>query len=320
MRLGLAGDAMFGRRVAERIRGSREPLFSDDVIAAARSADLFVVNLECCISDRGTPWPAPGKPFFFRAPPTVVRCLRELGVDAVTLANNHALDYGVTALLDTIDHLEAAGVTVAGAGADLAAARRVRRMTAAGRTVDVIAVADHPADYAAGPSRAGIAYADLRRGMPGWLRDAVSVARGDIVLVTPHWGPNMTVVPPTHVRNAARAFVDAGATVIAGHSAHVFHGVRADSGRVVCYDLGDFIDDYAVDDVLRNDLGLLWFIDFDGARPVQLEALPLALDYCHTRLAVGEERQWIVRRLTEASAAFDTTVHEQDGRLVLPLP
>jgi hypothetical protein len=46
----------------------------------------------------------------------------------------------------------------------------------------------------------------------------------------------------------------------------------------------------------------------------------LALDYCHTRLAVAEDRQWIVRRLTEASAAFDTTVHEEDGRLVVPLP
>ena len=306
---------MFGRKVAERIVTSDEPLFADEVVAAARSADLFLLNLECCISDRGEPWPAPGKPFFFRAPPAAVEYLGELGVDAVTLANNHALDYGEVALSDTVDHLAAAGIAVVGAGTDQAAARRPRRLTAAGHTVDLVAVADHPADFAATEQRAGIAYADLRRGTPAWTLDTVSHAGADIVLVAPHWGPNMTVAPPAHVRTAADMLIQAGATIVAGHSAHVFHGIRAEAGRIVCYDLGDFIDDYAVDPTLRNDLGLLWFVDFDGARPVGLEAVPLALDYCHTRLAVGAERDWIARRLADASAAFGTRVEHRGGSL-----
>lgn len=320
MRLALAGDAMFGRKVAERIGSAGTPLFADEVVAAARSADLFVLNLECCISERGERWPEPGKPFFFRAPPEAVRSLRELGVDAVTLANNHALDYGAVALLDTIEHLAAAGIVVVGAGPDETAARRTQRLAATGRTVDIVAASDHPASFAAGSDRAGIAYADLRRGTPAWLLDAVSDADADIVLVTPHWGPNMTNTPPRHVRQAADALRSAGATVIAGHSAHVFHGMQTAPGQVICYDLGDFIDDYAVDPALRNDLGLLWFVDFEDARPVRLEALPLALDYCHTRPAVGTERDWIVQRFIAASAALGTEVGEQDGRLVAPLP
>ena len=319
VRLALAGDTMLGRKVADRMRGSDRPLFSDDVIAAADSADLFVLNLECCISERGERWPTPGKPFFFRALPKATGHLRDLGVDAVTLANNHALDYGAVALQDTFDHLEAAGIAVVGAGPDQVAARRTLRLSAAGQTVDVIAAADHPADFAAGVNQPGIAYADLGRGTPPWLCDAVADANADIVLVTPHWGPNMTTVPPPHVQKAAEVMTRAGATVVAGHSAHVFHGVGTKQGAVVCYDLGDFIDDYAVDPTVRNDLGLLWFIDFEHGRPVALEAVPLALDFCHTRLAVGEEREWIARRLTQAGAAFGTEVHEENGRLVAPL-
>ena len=111
VKVALAGDTMLGRSVAERLR--EEPpssLFAPEVVEAVREADLFVLNLECCISSRGERWPDPFKPFFFRAPPAAVEVLALLGVDCVTLANNHVLDYGTEALLDTIEHLRAAGI------------------------------------------------------------------------------------------------------------------------------------------------------------------------------------------------------------------
>ena len=122
--VGLAGDTMLGRGVAERLaHDPSQRLLSDGVLATAREADLFVLNLECCISERGHPWSRPGKPFFFRAPPAAVHTLRELGVDCVTLANNHALDFGEEALEDTLRHLDAAGIAHVGAGLDARAAR-----------------------------------------------------------------------------------------------------------------------------------------------------------------------------------------------------
>lgn len=111
-------------------------LVADEVVAAAREADLFVLNLECCVSQRGVRWPSPGKPFFFRAPPVAVELLTLLGVDAVTCANNHALDYGVDALADTVEHLTAAGIACVGAGRDVVArpsAGRAGRRRPAGR-------------------------------------------------------------------------------------------------------------------------------------------------------------------------------------------
>src|SRR5438270_7849189 len=116
---------MLGRGVADALRADpRAPLVSGDVAERLREADTFVINLECCISERGRPFSDPGKPFFFRAPPVAAERLAELGVDAVTLANNHALDYGTEALLDTLSLLDAAGIAAVGAGATEQLARQ----------------------------------------------------------------------------------------------------------------------------------------------------------------------------------------------------
>jgi Bacterial capsule synthesis protein PGA_cap len=121
------------------------------------------------------------------------------------------------------------------------------------------------------------------------------------------------VRPSAHIRAAARALLTAGATLVAGHSAHVFHG----AARAVLYDLGDFVDDYAVDERLRNDLGLLFLVDVDAGGPRRLEAVPLKLDFCHTRLADGEEADWIRRRFIGACAELGTPAIERDGRVVV---
>ena len=307
MKLALAGDTMLGRGVAERLETvPPESLVAPEVVAAVGEADIFVLNLECCISERGEP--VPGRVFHFRAPPRATQVLGHLGVDCVTLANNHALDFGPDALLDTLAHLEAAGIRVVGAGSNLEQARAPTILEHEEFRLAVVACSDHPSQYAAAGERPGIAYADLRGDLPEWLR---AVPSADAVLVTPHWGPNMTEEPVAHVRRSADALLATGATLIAGHSAHVFHGIAP---RVL-YDLGDFLDDYRVDRKLRNDLGLLFLVDLAGDR---LEAVPLKLAFAHTRLATGGDAAWIRRRFTAACARLGTDVAEEDGRLVLP--
>lgn len=308
----LAGDSMFGRGVAAALREDPDrPLFAPEIVEAARAADLFVLNLECCVSDRAVR-PDPTRMFTFRAPSTAVRVLRELGVTCVTLANNHVLDFGRDALLDTFAHLDAAGIRRVGAGRDLQEARTPVVLEANGLRLAVLGVTDHPAEYAADGDRPGTAFADLRRGVPPWLVDAIAAVEAEVTLVTPHWGPNMVAEPLAYVRRAARALLEAGATVVAGHSAHVFHGVEG----TVLYDLGDFLDDYAVDRTLRNDLGLLFLLTLERSGPTRLEAVPLKLEYCSTRPATGEDRAWIVRRFSEACARFGTEVLEERGKLV----
>jgi poly-gamma-glutamate capsule biosynthesis protein CapA/YwtB (metallophosphatase superfamily) len=312
----LAGDTMLGRSVARTLARMPPPtLVAPEVRDALGQADLVVLNLECCISEQGRRWDAPGKPFFFRAPPQAVELLVLLGVDCVTLANNHALDYGVDALADTLSHLAKAGIAAVGAGSDLEQARRPAILAAGGLRVAVVGVTDHPPDFAAGPDRPGVAFADLARRAPDWLLQTVREADAsvDVTLVTPHWGPNMTTRPVRHVRHAAAMLVEAGATLVAGHSAHVPHGVAGP----VLYDLGDFLDDYQVDPRLRNDLGLLFLVTLDARGPIRLEALPLKLEYCHTRLAAGQDAAWMRRRFRTACAALGTTVEETADRLTI---
>jgi poly-gamma-glutamate synthesis protein (capsule biosynthesis protein) len=105
----------------------------------------------------------------------------------------------------------------------------------------------------------------------------------------------MLAEPLPAVGAAAERLVAAGATLVAGHSAHVFQGV---AGRVL-FDLGDFIDDYAVDRKMRNDLGLLWLVTLDATGPQRIETVPLTLDYCYTRIATGDDAAWIARRFEE---------------------
>jgi len=309
--IALLGDVMLGRLVAERIADQPpEEVWAPEVRELCGSCDLVICNLECCISSRGEPTArVRDKPFFFRGPPEAVLSLQAIGVRAVGLANNHALDYEAEALIETLELLAQAGIAVAGSGRDEFEARRGAIVEAGGRRLGLVAVSDHPREFAADADSPGIAYANLRRGVPNWLADELARLdrECDHVVAFPHWGPNMTTEPAGWQRRAAEQLQEAGADLVAGHSAHVFHGAGWGRRGPLLFDLGDALDDYAVDRRLRNDLGLiaLWR---PGDPEAELELVELALDFCHTRLAVGDDAEWIARRLARACAALGTVV------------
>jgi poly-gamma-glutamate synthesis protein (capsule biosynthesis protein) len=302
---------MLGRGVAARIAsGPPERVWSPQLRELCRSCDLVICNLECCISGRGgATRRIPGKPFFFRAPPEAVRSLRAVGVGVASLANNHALDFEESALLDTLELLDEAGIASAGAGVDEAAARQGVIVEVAGMRLGLLAISDHPGEYSARAGAPGIAYAELARGLPGWLAAELERLRAECELVVsfPHWGPNMNPDTARWQRKAAGAMVASGATLVAGHSAHVFHGVGWANGSPVLFDLGDSLDDYAVDPRLRNDLGVLALWRPGGAE-ASLELVGLRLDYCRTGLARGSDAEWVAARLSRACASLGSSL------------
>jgi poly-gamma-glutamate capsule biosynthesis protein CapA/YwtB (metallophosphatase superfamily) len=316
--IALGGDVMLGRGVAG-VLAERPPaeVWSPELRAVFREADFVVVNLECCISERGEPWDPTGKPFHFRAPPRAIEALTAIGVRAVWLANNHALDFGYQSLVDTLDHLAGAGIEVVGAGRDLAEARTSRIADAGGARIGLVAFADHPSDFAATSSTPGIAWTDVAAGTPNWVTEEVMrLSRTcDVVICGPHWGPNMIASPPPWHRTVAADLVEAGLGALGGHSAHLVHGVELLHGAPICYDLGDLLDDYAVDPRLRNDLGMLALLH-PGDR---LELVPLRLKLAHTALASGSDHETIVERVIRASRAMGTEVRLEAGRLILSL-
>jgi poly-gamma-glutamate synthesis protein (capsule biosynthesis protein) len=321
--IALLGDVMLGRAVGQRLAEVRpEEVWAPEVRELCQSCDLVVCNLECCISGGGEPTArVAGKPFFFRAPTGAVGSLRAIGTAAVGLANNHALDYETEALIETLALLGEAGIAVVGAGRSESTARRGAVLRAGEVRVGVVAASDHPRQFAAGRDSTGIAHAELGRGVPDWLVGELARLdrECDRVIAFLHWGPNMTTEPASWQRRAAEQLQSAGADLVAGHSAHLFHGVGWGPAGPILFDLGDALDDYAVDGRLRNDLGLLALWRPGGAE-AELELVGLTLDFCRTELAIGEDAEWIARRLAAACAQLRTRVERTDEQRFRVVP
>jgi len=307
------GDVMLGRSVGEAI-GLYGPSYPFEQVAAALSeADVAFANLEAPITARGLPAP---KDYVFRAPPEAAEGLARAGFDIVSLANNHAMDYGVDGLLDTLDALGQAGVAFAGAGEDETGARQPAVLTVAGLRVAFLACVQVPDDsisgfgaesMAAGPARAGVAWASLGS-IVADVEAAAQVA--DLVVVSLHTGFEYQEAPSALQQELAHAAVDAGADLVLGHHPHVLQGLERYRGALIAYSLGNFVFDFDETDYAHPGLPsaqtLILKVTFgpEGVRDVEL--LPVRIDPEESRpyLAEGDEADVIRQRMERLSGAL----------------
>jgi poly-gamma-glutamate synthesis protein (capsule biosynthesis protein) len=324
IRLGLAGDVMLGRLVDRfvladpdidpvQVWGNTLPLWE--------AADLRLANLECVIASGGAPWHP--KVFHFRAGPRGVAALASAGIHAVSLANNHALDFGSDALLECLALLRAASIHPVGAGATLEEAAAPAVLNADGSTVAVVAVTDAEPQWEAGADRPGLYYVDCdrhglrppyREHLAGALRRAREAA--EFVVLSAHAGPNWG--PPTdEMRALAHEAIDLGADLYWGHSNHTVQGIEVYRGRPILYATGDFVDDYAVDPVDRNDLSCFFEVMVDGAQVVRIVLHPVRIQELHVAIAEGADAEWMHRWLGPRLAALGTAPAVRGALLVV---
>jgi poly-gamma-glutamate capsule biosynthesis protein CapA/YwtB (metallophosphatase superfamily) len=322
--LGMVGDVMLGRGVDEALRGMRPDEPWGDAVSVLDAADLRVINLECAITTHENPWSRTPKTFHFRADPSrAVGVLRAARIDACSLANNHTLDFEEEGLLDTLEHLDGTGIHHAGAGHNLEEAARPAILDAPnGEKVALLAFTDNEPTFAAGVDRPGTNYlpTSLEPEVLDRVEAAIAGAReagAGTILFSNHWGPNMVERPSDLFRRFARSVVDRGADVYYGHSAHVFQGVEVYRGKPILYDTGDFIDDYAVDERLRNDRSFVFLVSVEGGEFRRLELFPVVLSYARTGLAAGGESEEILRRMERLSAEMGTRFLRREGILLL---
>jgi poly-gamma-glutamate synthesis protein (capsule biosynthesis protein) len=283
-------------------------------------ADASFVNLECVIATSGSPF-EPQRVFYFRAAPRAINALLAAGVDFVSVANNHALDYRAPALLEMIGRLDRARIAHAGAGRTLEQAARPALVRAGPLRVAVVGFADHFELYAASETRAGtnVIAIDTHGESFHRVRQALATARAthaDLIVFSIHWGPNMRLVAPPEFRTFARAVLDAGADVFFGHSAHVFQGIELYRGKPILYDTGELVDDYAVDEALRNDQGLLFVLRARAGRTERVELVPLLIDDMQVNLARGRDFEEIFERVRRLSAPLGTRIERHGDRLL----
>jgi poly-gamma-glutamate capsule biosynthesis protein CapA/YwtB (metallophosphatase superfamily) len=235
--LAFAGDVNF----AGRTRG----LLADPATAfgpitgVLRSADFTAVNLETAITSGGTPQP---KTYHFRAPAAAFTALRDAGIDLVTMANNHVLDYGQAGLADTLAAAQAARFPYVGIGVNAAAAWAPYLITIKGVKLAVIGVsqvAELASSWVATGTRPGEANAiDLGRTLAA-VRTARKLA--SVVIVFMHWGTEGQACPDGSQLSLARQLAAAGASIIVGAHAHMLQGSGWLGHTFVAYGLGNFL-------------------------------------------------------------------------------
>lgn len=244
--LSAVGDIMFTERVTAACRASGADSLFQPTRSLLLQSDFTIANLETPLSDSSASTPHPGKEFLFRAPQAFAGSLRRGGVNIVTLANNHSLDYGLPVLSDTMHSLQTQGVLYTGAGKDLAEA--CRPLVCAANGVKIAFLAFTYA-FPAKPNAPGCCPCDLRL-MQRRIR-AVKEA-GHVVVVSIHHGIEYVDYPDRYILSLFRGAADAGASIVLGHHPHVVQGLEIYKNTLIAYSLGNFISDYADEEVRRE--------------------------------------------------------------------
>lgn len=282
-----------------------EGVVEKELLAELNDADILMVNNEFPYSDRGVPME--NKQFTFRCSPSYVKALNEMGVDVVSLANNHTLDYGKEALSDTFTALDGAGILYGGAGESIERAEEVQIIEVNGKKYGFLAVSRviPVADWKVENAAPGIfsCYDDTR------LTELVAEAKKecDFLAVYPHWGVEHAAYPESYQTKIAEHCIEAGADLIVGSHTHCLQGVSYIDGKPVFYSLGNFVFGQNID------RSAILKVTVDASGNVSYQFLPTYAAGGVTYLAKGERAAQICQYLdgiSDASVAADGSVTE----------
>lgn len=299
---------MLGREAGPEIVRHAPEWCWGDTLPLLRGADAVFGNLECALSTNPQRWKRTPKACHFVGPPEATAALRAAGVRFVSLANNHILDAEEQGLRDTLGYLEAADISYAGAGEDLAAAERPATFDVAGLPVAVLAATDTEKPYAATVRQPGTNHLALDPPAPSVTRVAAAAAAARaagarLVVLALHWGETMVESPPPEHRKFAAECLARGVDIVYGHSARLNQAVERYGDGLILYDTGALLDDYEPDPWLRNDWSFLYLVELepDGALR-RLRLVPLRLHRARVGLAQGAENDSILARMERLCA------------------
>ncbi|MBU5439246.1 CapA family protein [Tissierella sp. MSJ-40] len=237
----LVGDLLMDGSVRRQIEKNGLGYPWEMVKEYFQESELTIGNLETSITTRGTKWP--DKQFNFRSHPNNLKAMKEAGIDVVTLANNHTLDFGYEGLLDTLRHLDKYEIQHAGGGKNKKEAIEGTIIERNGLKIGVLSFSRVVPDvrWYATSKRAGIvgAYDPHIEEVLNRVKEMKEEA--DIVILSVHWGIERSTVPRKQEIQLARKAIDAGADIIMGHHPHVLQGIEIYKGKPIIYSLGNFV-------------------------------------------------------------------------------
>lgn len=236
-----AGDVYLSNHVLNAYdqAGGIGGVLDEGIRAETLAADIFMVNQEFPFTQRGTA--AADKQFTFRVPESRMHLMQEMGVDIVTLANNHILDFGTEGLLDSCDALDRAGILYVGGGEDFNRASALKTIVIGDKTIGFLGTSRvyMDASWAAGDSHPGV-FSTYDTTLP---LEAIREARDqcDYLVVYVHWGVEREETPKDYQKTMGRAYIDAGADLVVGSHPHVLQPMEEYNGKTIVYSLGNFV-------------------------------------------------------------------------------
>ncbi|WP_285891167.1 CapA family protein [Paenibacillus pasadenensis] len=306
--LAFTGDILLASKVAAHMDSKGLDYPFTGAGAFLKQPDITAGNLETPITTGGTP--AQDKQFVFKGKPEYLKPLKKAGFDVVTLANNHTLDQGTEGLLDTIRHLDEAGLPYVGAGRNDKEAYEPYIVNRGGIKVAYIGVSRvmPVIEWKAGPNRIGVADAYDSASAEAAIRAARDKA--DLLVVMVHWGKERADQPVDHQKTLARNFIDAGADLVIGSHPHVLQGFELYKGKWIAYSLGNFIFTSNANSN-TSESGVLDAVCSKDGR-CGLKFNPMKIVQSRPQSVTGKEREAQLKRLDSisraASVAADGTV------------
>lgn len=303
--IGLAGDTMLGRSVNKTIAKKGYAYPWGNILPILKQTDLNLINLENTFTTSMKKLP---KVFNFKSNPGNIQSLKQANITVVNLANNHILDFGDEGFFDTIKALDSVDIKHVGAGENQQKAKQAAIITKNNIKIGIIGYTDNEPGWKAQTNKPGINY--IKVGDIATIQQDVNIIRRqvDLLIVTIHWGPNMRQRPNQEFINFAHAIIDSGVDIIHGHSAHIFQGIEVYHNKLIMYDTGDFVDDYAVDPLLRNDQGLFFIVTVTKTGIKKVELIPLLISDFQVNYAKGRQKKEILDRIKTLSAKFGTKI------------
>lgn len=301
IKLLFAGDVLLDEHYAVMANlidrgGNVEEAFSTELLNVMRSADVFMLNNEFTFTNRGTP--TKGKQFTFRANPERVSLLQEMGVDVVSVANNHMYDYGEISLLDTLGTLNNAGIVYTGAGKDLEEAMRPVYLIANGIKIGIIGATQIERNGVPDTKEATITTAGVMRCMDttkllqviGEMEESC-----DYTILYIHWGTELKEEIDWLQEEQAPVYAEAGVDLIIGNHPHCLQKIETIAGVPVIYSLGNFwfnskTQNSCVVEVVLREKGLH-----------TLKFIPCKQEDSRTRLLEGIEKQGVLNYMRDIS-------------------
>jgi poly-gamma-glutamate capsule biosynthesis protein CapA/YwtB (metallophosphatase superfamily) len=310
LKLLLVGDVMLGRQVNECLRAQPPGYPWGDTLPLFLNADWRACNLECVITDHGSPWGRSPKLFHFQTDAKNLAVLKAAQINAVSLANNHTLDFNHRGMVEMLKLLDGAPIGHSGAGLNREEAVQLTISEVRGVRIGFLSFTDNEPAWDAGEEHPGIFYVSVERHdeRTAELLNKVHQAKSqaDVLIVAAHWGGNWGAHPPVQHTTLAHALIQAGANVIFGHSAHVCRGVEVFEGGLVLYSTGDFVDDYAIAPIERNDRSWAFEIHVEDGEITHLHLYPTVIRECQARLEEPAEAGAMITAMQELCAPFGT--------------